>query len=59
MSASDGSKTAFVDGLSPYDWRILDKARVYEIRLPALKVDAHRIFTIESRGFPTAALIQS
>jgi hypothetical protein len=42
------------DGLSPYDRRMLDKARAYETRLSSLKVDARRLFPMEIRGFPAA-----
>ena len=46
LSAKDGSRKAFVDGLSPYDRRMLDKAQAYEARLSALKVDARRLFPV-------------
>ncbi len=54
LSAKDGSRKAFVDGLSPYDRRMLDKAEAYEARLSALKVDARRLFPMEIKGFPVA-----
>jgi hypothetical protein len=59
LSAKDGSRKAFVDGLSPYDRRMLDKAQAYETRLSSLKVDARRLFPVEIKGFPSATLIQS
>jgi len=54
LSAKDGSRKAFVDGLSPYDRKMLDKAQVYEMRLSRLKLDARRIFPIEIHGVPAA-----
>ncbi len=54
LSAKDGSQKAFIDGLSPYDRRMLDKARAYETRLSSLKVDARRLFPIEIKAFPEA-----
>jgi hypothetical protein len=54
LSAKDGSRKAFVDGLSPYDRRMLDKAQAYETRLSSLKVDARRLFPMEIKGFPAA-----
>jgi hypothetical protein len=54
LSAKDGSRRAFVDGLSPYDRRMLEKAQAYEARLSALKVDARRLFPLEIKGFPAA-----
>ena len=54
LSAKDGSRRAFIDGLSPYDRRMLDKAQAYESRLSALKVDARRLFPIEIKGYPAA-----
>jgi hypothetical protein len=61
LSAKDGSRRAFIDGLSPYDRRMLEKAQAYEARLAALKVDARRLFPIEIQGVPAATqrLIQS
>jgi len=50
LSARDGSRKAFVDGLSSYDRRMLDKAQAYENRLSALKVDARRLFPMEIKG---------
>jgi hypothetical protein len=54
LSAKDGSQKAFIDGLSPYDRRMLDKAQVYEMRLSKLKLDARRIFPTEIKGYPAA-----
>ena len=54
LSAKDGSQKAFIDGLSPYDRRMLDKARAYETRLSSLKVDARRLFPMEIKGYPAA-----
>jgi hypothetical protein len=54
LSAKDGSRKAFVDGLSPYDRKMLDKAHVYEMRLSRLKLDARKIFPIEIQGAPAA-----
>jgi hypothetical protein len=54
LSAKDGSQKAFIDGLSPYDRRMFDKARAYETRLSSLKVDARRLFPMEIKGIPTA-----
>jgi hypothetical protein len=61
LSAKDGSRKAFLDGLSPYDRRMLEKAQAYEARLSTLKVDARRLFPMEIKGFPAATqrLIQS
>lgn len=56
LSAKDGSRKAFFDGLSPYDQRMLEKAQAYEERLSALKVDARRLFPMEIKGFPGATL---
>jgi hypothetical protein len=50
LSAKDGSRKAFIDGLSPYDRKMLDKAQAYESRLSALKLDARRLFPIEIKG---------
>ena len=52
ISSKDGSQKAFIDGLSLYDRRMLDKARAYETRLSSLKVDARRLFPMEIKGFP-------
>jgi hypothetical protein len=52
LSAKDGARKAFVDGLSLYDRKMLDKAQVYEMRLSRLKLDARRIFPIEIQGVP-------
>ena len=54
MSAKDGSRKAFVDGLNPYERKMLDKAQAYEMRLSRLKLDARRIFPNEIRGVPAA-----
>ena len=54
LSAKDGSRRVFVDSLSPYDRRMLDKAQAYANRLSALKVDARRLFPVEINGFPAA-----
>lgn len=54
LSSKDGSRKAFVEGLSPYDRRMLDKAQTYETRLSVLKVDARRLFPMEIKGFPAA-----
>ena len=53
-STKDGSRKAFVDGLSPYDRKMLDKAQVYELRMSSLRLDARRIFPMEIKGYPTA-----
>ena len=54
LSAKDGSRKDFVDGLSPYDRRMLEKAQAYEARLSALKVDSRRLFPLEIKDFPMA-----
>ena len=54
LSTKDGSRRAFVDGLSPYERKMLDKAQVYELRMSSLKLDARRIFPMEIKGFPEA-----
>lgn len=54
LSAKDGSRKAFLDALSPYDRRMLDKAERYSERMSSLKLDARRIFPAEIKGFPTA-----
>jgi hypothetical protein len=54
LSTKDGSRKAFVDGLSPYDRKMLDKAQIYEMRLSRLKLDARRIFPIEIQGVSAA-----
>jgi hypothetical protein len=54
LSAKDGSRKAFIDALSPYDRRMLDKAQAYEARLSILKLDARRLFPMEIKGFPAA-----
>jgi hypothetical protein len=54
LSVKDGSRKAFVDSLSPYDRKMLDKAQVYEMRLSKLKMDAPRIFPTEIKGYPAA-----
>jgi hypothetical protein len=54
LSAKDGSRMAFLDGLSSYDRRMLEKAQAYEARLSTLKVDARRLFPMEIKGFPAA-----
>ena len=54
LSAKDGSRKAFLDALSPYDRRMLDKAERYSERMSSLKMDARRIFPVEVRGFPAA-----
>jgi hypothetical protein len=54
LSTRDGSRKAFIDSLSPYDRKMLDKAQVYEMRLSRLKLDARRIFPIEIQGVPAA-----
>jgi len=54
LSAKGGSRKAFVDSLSPYDRKMLDKAQAYEMRLSRLKLDARRIFPIEIQGVPAA-----
>ncbi len=61
LSAKDGSRKAFLNGLSPYDRRMLEKAQAYEARLSTLKVDARRLFPMEIKGFTAATqrLIQS
>lgn len=61
LSTKDGSRKAFVDGLSPYDRKMLDKAQVYELRMSSMKLDARRIFPMEIKGYPAATrrLIES
>ncbi len=54
LSAKDGSRKAFVDSLTPYDRKMLEKAQVYEMRLSRLKLDARKIFPIEIQGVPAA-----
>ena len=54
LSVKDGSRKAFVDGLSPYDRRMLEKTQAYEVRLSALKLDARRLFPMEIKGFSGA-----
>jgi hypothetical protein len=54
LSAKDGSRKTFVDSLSSYDRKMLDKAQVYEMRLSRLKLDARRIFPAEIQGVPAA-----
>ena len=54
LSAKDGSRKAFLDALSPYDRRMLDKAERYSERMSSLKLDARRIFPMEIKGFPAA-----
>lgn len=54
LSTKDGSRKAFVDGLSPYDRKMLDKAQVYELRMSSLKLDARRIFPVEIKDYPAA-----
>ena len=54
LSTKDGSRRAFVDGLSPYERKMLDKAQVYELRMSSLKLDARRIFPMEIKGYPAA-----
>jgi hypothetical protein len=60
LPTKDGSRKAFVDSLSSYDRKMLDKAQVYEMRLSRLKLDARRLFPIEIKGFPavTERIIQ-
>lgn len=54
LSTKDGSRKAFLDALSPYDRRMLDKAERYSERMSSLKIDARRIFPMEIKGFPAA-----
>ena len=54
LSAKDGSRKAFVDSLSTYDRKMLDKAQIYDLRLSKLKLDARRIFPTEIKGYPAA-----
>lgn len=54
LSAKDGSRKAFLDALSHYDRRMLDKAERYSERMSSLKLDARRIFPMEIKGFQTA-----
>ncbi len=54
LSSKDGSRKDFVDGLSPYNRRMLDKAQAYETRLSSLKLDARRLFPADIKGFPAA-----
>ncbi len=51
LSAEDGSRNTFIDGLGPHDRRMPDKARDHETRLSSLKVDARRLFPVETKGF--------
>jgi hypothetical protein len=55
LSAKDGSRKAFLDDLSPYDRRMLDKAERYSARMSSLKLDARRIFPLEIKGYPLAS----
>ena len=57
LSARGGSRKAFLDGLSPYDRRMLDKAQAYETRLSSLKLDARRLFPMEIKDFPAATKV--
>lgn len=43
-----------MDGLCPYDRKLLNKAQVYELRMSSLKLDARRISPMEIRGYPIA-----
>jgi hypothetical protein len=54
LSAKDGSRKAFLEALSPYDRRMLDKADRYSGRMSSLKLDARRIFPSEIKGYPLA-----
>ena len=54
LSAKDGSRKAFLDALSPYDRRMLDKAERYSDRMSSLKLDTRRIFPVEIKGSPAA-----
>lgn len=54
LSAKDGLRKAFLDALSPYDRRMLDKAERYSERMSSLKLDARRIFPMEIKGYPAA-----
>ncbi len=51
LSAKDGSRKAFLDGLSPYDRRMLEKAQAYEARLSTLKVEIPHLFPMEIKDF--------
>ena len=54
LSARDGTRKAFLEALSPYDRRMLDKAERYSGRMSSLKLDARRIFPMEVKGYPEA-----
>lgn len=54
LSTKDGSRRAFVDGLSLFDRKMLDKAQVYELRMSSMKLDGRRIFPMEIKGYPAA-----
>ena len=54
LSSRDGSRKAFLDALSPYDRRMLDKAERYSERMTSLKLDARRIIPMEIKGYPAA-----
>ncbi len=54
LSAKDGSRRAFVEGLSAYDRKMLDKAQDYELRMSSMKLDARRIFPMEIKAPPPA-----
>jgi hypothetical protein len=54
LSAKDGSRNAFLDALSPYDRRMLDKAEMYSGRMSSLRLDVRRIFPMEIKGYPAA-----
>jgi hypothetical protein len=54
LSAKDGSRKAFLDGLSSYDRRMLEKAQAYEARLSALRLDTRRLFPMGFKGSPEA-----
>ncbi|MFM7242538.1 MAG: hypothetical protein ACKO3A_10775 [Opitutia bacterium] len=54
LSAKDGSRRAFLDGLSAYDRKMLDKAQVYELRMSSLELVSSKIFPPEIRNNPVA-----
>jgi hypothetical protein len=60
LSTKDGSRKAFVDSLSLYDRKMLDKAQIYELRMSSLKFDSKRLFppAVPSNPAATRKMIQ-
>jgi len=54
LSAKDGSRKAFLDALSPYDHRMLDKAERYSERIYSLRADSAKLFPPEIPNNPVA-----